>query len=200
MNALESQLVTIARVMTALKSRFALVGGLAVGVRCEPRFTKDIDLAVSVASDRDAEATVWALKERGYEISMVLEHETTGRLSTLRLQAPGAEQEGVVVDVLFASSGIEPELVSAAELLEVTHAVTMPVARIGDLIALKTLARDDRRRPQDAGDLRALLRAANPEDLALARAAVKLITARGYHRGRDLDALLAQAIADAAEA
>ena len=200
MNALESQLVAIARVMTALNNQFALVGGLAVGVRCEPRFTKDIDLAVSVATDRDAETTIWGLRDHGYGISMVLEHETTGRLSTVRLHAPGTEREDAVVDVLFSSSGIEPELVSAAELLEVAHAVTMPVARIGHLIALKTLARDDRRRPQDAGDLRALIRAAPPGDVALAREAIELITARGYHRGRDLGALLAQAIADAAEA
>jgi hypothetical protein len=36
----------------------------------------------------------------------------------------------------------------------------VPVARIGHLMALKVLARDDRRRPQDFDDLRALRREA----------------------------------------
>jgi hypothetical protein len=48
------------------------------------------------------------------------------------------------------------------------------------------LARDDLSRPQDQADLRALLRVAGLDELARAREAVTLITARGYHRGRDL--------------
>jgi hypothetical protein len=41
-----------------LDSHFAfdLIGGLAVSVRAEPRFTRDIDLAVAVTDDRDAES------------------------------------------------------------------------------------------------------------------------------------------------
>ena len=37
---------------------FALVGGLAVSVRTEPRFTRDADLAVAVASDEQAETII----------------------------------------------------------------------------------------------------------------------------------------------
>ena len=36
--------------------RFALIGGLAVSARTEPRFTRDADLAVAVTSDAEAEA------------------------------------------------------------------------------------------------------------------------------------------------
>ena len=50
------------------------------------------------------------------------------------------------------------------------------------------LSRDDMTRPQDLVDLRALLRVAADRDLELARTALAAITARGYHRGRDLDA------------
>ena len=39
-------------------------------------------------------------------------------------------------------------------------------------------------------DLRALLRAATPEEVARVREALALITARGYHRGRELQPLL----------
>jgi len=40
---------------------WALVGGLAVSVRTEPRFTRDLDLAVAVADDRAAEDLVHRL-------------------------------------------------------------------------------------------------------------------------------------------
>jgi hypothetical protein len=38
--------------------RFALIGGLAVSARVEPRFTRDLDFAVAVEGDADAEALV----------------------------------------------------------------------------------------------------------------------------------------------
>ena len=60
----------------------------------------------------------------------------------------------------------------------------------GHLIALKVLARDDVTRPQDAGDLRALLRVASSLDITQAQSALTLIADRGYHRGRDLQAEL----------
>ena len=43
------------------KVAFAIVGGLAVSVRSRPRFTQDIDLAVAVSSDAEAEAVVLRL-------------------------------------------------------------------------------------------------------------------------------------------
>lgn len=66
----------------------------------------------------------------------------------------------------------------------------MPIARTGDLLALKLLARDDATRPQDVADLRALRAVADADDLALARRTVKLIAERGFSRGRDLEAAL----------
>jgi hypothetical protein len=63
---------------------------------------------------------------------------------------------------------------------------TVPVARIGHLIALKILARDDRSRPQDRVDLAALLNRADAEALREARGALALVTRRGYQRERDL--------------
>jgi hypothetical protein len=88
--------------------------------------------------------------------------------------------------LLFASSGIEPEVTAAAEPIELLEGFVLPVARVGHLIALKVLARDDVERPQDAGDLRALLGVASSEELARAREALGLMEARGYHRQRAL--------------
>jgi predicted nucleotidyltransferase len=76
------------------------------------------------------------------------------------------------------------------EAIEVVQGLTLPVARAGHLIALKLLARDDRKRPQDYDDLVALLRHADDVELDRARRAARLIMDRGGHRGRDLEAAL----------
>jgi predicted nucleotidyltransferase len=173
----------------------ALVGGLAVSARSEPRFTRDADLAVAVANDSEAEALVHLLSGAGYAVDAVVEQEATGRLATARLRRAGSARVPVI-DLLFASSGIEPEVVAASQPLELLPTVTIPVACTGHLVALKVLSRDDVRRPQDAADLRALLRVSSPADLELAREAVALITARGYDRRRDLASDLQRLIAE----
>jgi hypothetical protein len=78
--------------------------------------------------------------------------------------------------------------------LVVFPTLVVPIARTGDLIALKLLSREDRR-PQDAIDLQSLLGVGDSSELARARESVRLIAARRCTRGRDLetdlDALLA---------
>jgi hypothetical protein len=183
--SLETALRQIDIDLTEVGVAFALVGGLAVSVRTEPRFTRDADMAVAVAGDPDAEALIHTLRRRGYAIAAIVEQEAVGRLATVRLTR-SSEPEPPVVDLLFASSGIEREIVADAEPIEVIRNLTIPVARTGHLIALKILSRDDVRRPQDLVDLRALLRVASPPDLSLTRQSLSLISERGYHRGRDL--------------
>jgi predicted nucleotidyltransferase len=185
-NPLESALRRVGEDLQELGGSWALVGGLAVGARAEPRTTRDVDLAVAVASDREAESIIFRLQALGYTILAVLEQEATGRLATVRLYPPGEGEGGVIVDLLFASSGIEPEVTRAAEVLEIVPGLRAPVATLGHLMALKVLARDDRQRPQDFDDLRALLVEAQPRDLEEARAALQLIEERGYQRGREL--------------
>jgi hypothetical protein len=138
---------------------------------------------------------VFDLQSRGYVVGMLLEQEKTGRIATVRLTRES--ERSVYVDLLFASSGIEAEIVEAAEQLEVLEHVTVPVATRAHLIALKVLARDDRDRPQDFDDIRALLEDASDDDVKDARTALRQIEARGYGRGRaltdDLDRVLADA-------
>jgi predicted nucleotidyltransferase len=183
--SLEAALRQIDADLTRVHVFFALVGGLAVSVRTEPRFTRDADLAVALASDAEAEALIRQLRGHGYRIEAIVEQDAVGRLATVRL-APSREPQAPVIDLLFASSGIEPEVVTEAERIELLPNLTMGVAQAGHLIALKVLSRDDVRRPQDLVDLRALLRVASPDELARARRSLELITARGYDRGRDL--------------
>jgi predicted nucleotidyltransferase len=183
--SLEAALRQMHADLTAANASFALVGGLAVSARTEPRFTRDADLAIAVASDAEAESLIRTLGARGHAVKAVVEQEAVGRLATVRLANSGKPQ-APVIDLLFASSGIEPEVVADAESIELLPSLTIGVARTGHLIALKVLSRDDVRRPQDAGDLRALLRVASPVEVARARTALAMIAARGYHRGRDL--------------
>lgn len=185
-NPVEAALRRVGAELDASLHRWALVGGLAVSARAEPRTTRDVDVAVGVATDAEAEQLVLRLQAAGYRVLSALEQESARRLATVRLAAPGEDARGVVVDVLFASSGIEPELVSRAEPIEILPGLVVPVARIGDLLALKVLARDDRRRPQDFDDLRALLREADVADVADARRLLQLIEERGYQRERRL--------------
>lgn len=175
--------------LDALKVRWALIGGLAVSVRSVPRFTKDLDFAIAVANDSEAEDVVHQLRGCGYQPAEVLEHEYVERLSGVRLERSGSD---VIVDLLFASSGIENEVVTSATRLEVLPQLSAPVATTGHLIALKTLAG----RNQDLTDLGSLIPAASTEDLDVAREAVRLIHARGFNREQDVAADLDKLIAE----
>jgi hypothetical protein len=175
--------------LSALNVQWALVGGLAVSVRAIPRFTKDLDFAVAVASDSEAEDVVHRLRARGYNPVEVIEQDYVERLSGVRLAHDGLD---VVVDLLFASSGIENEVVAGADRLEVLPGLIAPVATTAHLIALKILAG----RSQDLVDLGYLIRAASPADLDAARDAVKLIQIRGFNREQDVVADLERVITD----
>lgn len=157
-----------------------------MGVRAVPRTTADVDVSVSVADDAEAETLVHRLVSGGYEVLAVLEQNATGRLATVRLLSPGTTSREVVTDVLFASCGIEPEVCAAAEPVEIFPGLVVPVATIAHLMAMKTLSRDRNRRARDYGDFYALLDRASEADLESARAALRLIEERGYHRGRHL--------------
>jgi len=175
--------------LDALEVRWALIGGLAISVRSVPRFTKDLDFAVAVADDSEAEDVVHRLRGRGYQPVEILEQDYVERLSGVRLERGGSD---VIVDLLFASSGIENEVVASATRLQVLPRLSAPVATTGHLIALKILAG----RNQDLTDLGALVPAASTGDLDTAREAVRLIQARGFNREQDVVADLNKLISD----
>lgn len=165
---------------------WAVVGGMAVSVRAEPRFTRDIDIALAVSGDAAAEDVVRELRSRGYDDFQHFEH-ATGRLATVRFRP--RDNSRIVVDVLFASSGIEPEVVAGATIETVFKNVRAPIASVEHLIALKTLSLSEAR-PLDRSDLKELLERASQDQLDAADAALELINARGFSRGKDLHAEL----------
>ncbi len=81
---LEKILGQAATDLAAAEIEFALVGGLAVSVRTEPRFTRDVDLVVTIKGDREAESLVYFLQNRGYSVQATMEQEAVGRLATGR--------------------------------------------------------------------------------------------------------------------
>jgi len=94
--SLEAALRQIHTDLTEAHVSFALVGGLAVSARTEPRFTRDADLAVALAGDAAAEALIHSLRARGYGIEAVVEQEAVGRLATVRLTRSTTLQAPVI--------------------------------------------------------------------------------------------------------
>lgn len=125
------------------------------------------------------------------EIDQVLQ----GRLATLRMIPPTASSGGAefeempFVDLLFASSGIEPEVVATAEPVEVLTGIEVPTARVPHLIAMKILSECDERM-KDRDDLGKLLLAADTREIEEAQALLRLIDERGFSRGKDLSKTL----------
>lgn len=183
---------SLASTLAAFTSRFGdkyhlvLVGGLAVSVRTEPRFTRDIDFTAAVANDVEAELLIHEAQQLGYLVETALERRTSGRLATVRLRRAGEP----LIDLLFAACGIEAEIATAATVLEVLG-LRVRVASVGHLIAMKLISRDRKKRPRDEDDLVALARVADREEWDRAEAAIALIGARGFARGRDLATALA---------
>lgn len=186
MPALEESAAKVLRDLRELGYGCALVGGLAVGVRARPRTTLDVDFAVAVESDAEAEGVAYEFQGRGYQLYDVVEQTVAGRLATARFRVDDGDIRAGSVDLLFASSGIEPEIVDAAEDVEILPELRLPVAHCGHLLALKVLAHEEQRRPQDRVDIMALLAVADEEDLRVAREAAALITMRKFHRDKDL--------------
>lgn len=176
--------------LRAIRVPWAFVGGVAVAVRGTPRFTNDLDVAIAVGSDREAESITLALRGRGYTdhpTQPFLENRDGG-LRAVRMLSPVSQASSLVVDLLFSFSGVESEIVRAAQLVNLFPGQPLPVIRTGHLLALKVHAG----RPKDQEDARQILRNAMDADLHLARETLRLIDRRGFSGDKDLLAELAK--------
>jgi hypothetical protein len=156
-------------------------------LRSESRNTRDLDIVLATLGDSQTDEAVRGLRSRGYRDHptkpMLLRKD--GRLFGLRLISPlldDQEDAETIVDLLLGCSGVEAEIIAAAELLEVLPNTFIPVARPEHLIAMKVLAG----RAQDLEDVRALLREIDVAELQSARQTLQLIEACGFHEGKDL--------------
>lgn len=137
MNAVARALAHAAGALDDAGVSWALIGGLAVSCHVDPRFTRDIDIAVAVADDEYAELLVQRLVADGYRAYTAVEQGAVGRLATVRLATTTRGEDDVVVDLMFASSGIEFAICRDAVRLQALPGVSVPVATRGHLIATK---------------------------------------------------------------
>lgn len=184
----------ISGTLNELKTPWALIGGLAVSIYVEPRFTRDIDIVLAVDDDQHAERFIVAWRQRGFTIDTIIEQDAVDRLATVRTYRIG-DPEGIIIDLLFASSGIEPEITQQAQIIEIIANLPIPVARPGHLFALKTLSSDPATRPLDAVDLQNLKSIMTEAENHAARDAARLIQSRGYHRDRDVPSMVEKFLA-----
>lgn len=181
---LVSALSGFVKILEKNKINYCLIGGLAVIVRAAERTTKDIDFAISVSSDKEAEEIVRTIRAESYEVFSLLENAEKNAISTVRLIS---KNKRIVVDLLFNSCGIEKEVVSGATTVEIFSDIRCRVASLSSLIAMKLLSADVKNRIRDLDDLNNLIAVASQEELAEARRLIGLISKRGYDRGKNLE-------------
>jgi hypothetical protein len=134
---------------------WALIGGLAVGFRSEPRGTQDVDLLIV----GDLESMVSSLTD-------------SGRFRRIRPHAVEHRESGIEVEILTHDFVKQPEALAAAactdsELVRVTD-FEIPVVRPRYLIALKLKRALGRgvKALQDRADIMRLLAHHGPQDLS----------------------------------
>ncbi|MBS1152456.1 MAG: hypothetical protein H6Q89_4154, partial [Myxococcaceae bacterium] len=142
-------------ILRAEEAPFALIGGIALGLRSAPRATLDVDLAVAV-SDAAADRLVHAFQRAGFRIDAVLVNTRDRSLATVRVCEPSTK---ILIDLLISFCGIEREIVRSAS-IESWRDLKLPVVSRGHLIAMKLLAN----RRQDQADLDNLLQALPAKD------------------------------------
>ncbi|MCB9740758.1 MAG: nucleotidyl transferase AbiEii/AbiGii toxin family protein [Deltaproteobacteria bacterium] len=168
MSALGEALGALGRDLQSCGVPHALVGGLAVSVRTEPRFTRDIDVVAAVAAE-EIDRLGRHLVERGHRIESILADASGALVAGLRLRGHGVRE-----DVLLACSGLEAETCASAEPIEVLPGVVVPVATTPHLLVLELIAIAERSRTQDRADVEALIDAATDDE----RAAVEALLPR----------------------
>ena len=126
----------------------ALIGGLAVSLRGQPRMTVDVDLVILAEVDqalqlvRDLGGTPFEPLFRGVEDVV-----TRSFILPLRHRATG-----IRVDLAIGMSGFERLAIGRATPVAVGD-VRVPVVTVEDLLVMKALAG----RPQDEQDIRGLV-------------------------------------------
>ena len=172
-----------------LELPWALIGGLAISAQTDPRFTEDIDISLFLPTDNEVEQLIFTLQRKGWRAETILEHTYFDKdiIATVRFLTP--KSPTVHVDILFASSGIEKEIIEQAEVIEIFQGIEIPIAQIGHLLALKILS-ESPERSRDTQDIKNLITFATEEDIQLAKDSCQLITQRGFHRQRQLIQLL----------
>lgn len=142
---------TLADAVSFLQAKgvpYALIGGLAVSLRGQPRMTADVDLVIAVDIEQ-ARALADSLPSSSFRplFDDFIEVLETAFLLPLRHRVTN-----VKVDIAIGLSGFERQAVARAEILQLAG-TPVSVATAEDLLIMKVLAG----RPQDEQDLYGLV-------------------------------------------
>jgi hypothetical protein len=158
-DAIGRALRALAGWLDAAGAPYALIGGVAVGLQSEPRFTQDVDAVVWIDDAR------W-----GGLLEAALAYGIRPRLDdpiafARQVRVLLLSHEGVVpIDLSCGALPFEQDLVEQAATIDVGSA-SIRVARPVHLLVTKAIAN----RPRDRADIAALLEAHPDVDVAAAR-------------------------------
>jgi predicted nucleotidyltransferase len=110
---------------------FMVIGGVASAVWGRPRYTRDIDVLVR---PHDAKRSLEVLEGAGFATQETFDNWLYKGV-----------KEGVIVDVLFQSSGgiyLDEEMLERCQPREL-HGITLPLAAPEDLIVMKAVAHEE---------------------------------------------------------
>ena len=145
--------------LAATQVPYALIGGIAVSLQADPRYTQDIDAVVwtddSSWPELVASAVRFGIRAR---VDDVLAFAARSRVLLL------VHESGVPLDVSCGALPFEQVLVESAVVLD-AGGFLVRVARPADLLVMKAVAG----RPRDHADIESLLRADPELDVGAAR-------------------------------
>jgi hypothetical protein len=152
----------VARWLDTAQVPYALIGGVAVGLQAEPRFTQDVDVVVWTDDAR------WAgLLEAAADVGIRPRIDDPLPFAT-RTRVLLLSHEGVVpIDVSCGALPFEQDLVEQAATIDV-GSTSIRVARPVHLLVTKAIAN----RPRDRADIAALIEAHPDVDVGAARRVV----------------------------
>jgi hypothetical protein len=119
------------------KTRYLVVGGLAIVAVGEPRTTADAD-AIIFVSHAEAAALIRQAVEAGFDLREQVELERLATTGTIRLRWGGFQ-----IDLITASLPFEEEAYRRASVFEL-FGIPLPFPSPEDLILLKVLAGRDK--------------------------------------------------------
>jgi hypothetical protein len=141
---LEQTLADIADFLNLQGVPFAVIGGIAVAVRGESRFTADVDIVLGIDLEQSL-ALLAAVRESPFRplFSDVEEIVQASFLLPLRHQ-----ESGIKVDLAIGVTGFEQQMIARSTPVQLADRL-VPIVSAEDLILMKLLAS----RPRDIADI-----------------------------------------------
>jgi hypothetical protein len=161
--AFATVLNAMAQTLDTTGEPWMLVGGIAVGVWCEPRATRDLDFAIATPSDPSKLAS--SLRGAGFSVDERELEAAAREGGPVRTRAVRSDAPPVVVDLLCVGTDFERAALARRRPARALNC-EVSVATADDLVIYKLIAG----RPQDLADVDRLLRCgAAPEDIDYVR-------------------------------